>query len=188
MAWARAYWRIRQPAFDPAKLVFIDETGTATNMTPLRGRCRRGERLIGRAPHSHWKTTTFVAGLRHDSITAPFVIEQAMNGTIFRTYVEQCLAPTLAAGDIVIMDNLSSHKVAGVRQAIERTGAMLMYLPPYSPDFNPIEQVFAKLKGLLRKAAARSTAALWDKIGELLATYAPTECSNYLRNAGYASA
>jgi transposase len=157
-------------------------------MAPLRGRCRRGERLIGRAPHSHWKTTTFVAGLRCNEITAPFVIEQAMNGVIFKTYVERCLAPTLSPGDIVIMDNLSSHKVEGIRAAIERTGAVLMYLPPYSPDLNPIEQVFAKLKALLRKAAARSTAALWDKIGELLASYSPAECGNYLRNAGYASA
>ncbi len=156
-------------------------------MAPLRGRCRRGERLIGRAPHSYWKTTTFVAGLRCNEITAPFVIEQAMNGVIFRTYVERCLAPALRPGDIVVMDNLSSHKVEGVRQAIERVGAHLLYLPPYSPDLNPIEQVFAKLKALLRKAAARSTAALWDKIGELLAAYSPTERENYFRNSGYAS-
>ena len=157
-------------------------------MAPLRGRCRRGERLIGRAPHSHWRTTTFVAGLRCDEITAPFVIEQAMNGVIFRTYVERCLVPTLRPGDIVIMDNLSSHKVEGIREAIERAGAVLMYLPPYSPDLNPIEQVFAKLKALLRKAAKRSTEALWATIGALLATYSPTECGNYLRNSGYASA
>lgn len=157
-------------------------------MTPLRGRCRRGERLIGRAPHSSWKTTTFVAGLRRDQITAPFVIEQAMNGVIFRTYVERCLAPALQPGDVVIMDNLSSHKIDGVRQAIERVGARVVYLPPYSPDLNPIEQVFAKLKHLLRKAAKRSTATLWDKIGELLASYAPAECANYFRNSGYASA
>ena len=157
-------------------------------MMPLRGRCRRGERLIGRAPHSHWKTTTFVAGLRRDQITAPFVIEAAMNGVIFRTYVERCLVPVLRPGDIVVMDNLSSHKVNGIRAAIERVGARLIYLPPYSPDLNPIEQVFAKLKTLLRKAAARSTAALWDKIGDLLAAYSPTECENYFRNSGYASA
>ncbi len=156
-------------------------------MTPLRGRCRRGERLIGRAPHNSWKTTTFVAGLRRDQITAPFVIEQAMNGVIFRTYVERCLAPALHPGDVVIMDNLSSHKVDGVREAIERVGARLVYLPPYSPDLNPIEQVFAKLKHLLRKAAQRSTATLWDKIGELLASYTSQECANYFRNSGYAS-
>jgi transposase len=183
---ARARWQRIQPLLDPARLVFIDETGTATNMAPLRGRCRRGERLIGRVPHSHWRTTTFVAGLRYGEITAPFVIESPMNGDIFKAYVEQCLAPTLAAGDIVIMDNLSSHKVPGVRDAIERTGARLVYLPPYSPDFNPIEQVFAKLKTLLRKAAARSTARLWDSIGDLLAAFHPTECQNYFRNAGYA--
>lgn len=186
VAAARARWQRIQPLLDPARLVFIDETGTATNMAPIRGRCRRGERLVGRVPHSHWRTTTFVAGLRYGEITAPFVIESPMNGDIFKAYVEQCLAPTLAAGDIVIMDNLSSHKVPGVRQAIERTGARLVYLPPYSPDYNPIEQAFAKLKTLLRKAAPRSTDRLWDRIGELLAAFHPAECQNYFRNAGYA--
>ena len=165
---ARAAWRDRQPTLDVARLVFVDETGTATNMAPRRGRCRRGERLIGRVPHGHWKTTTFVAGLRCDAITAPFVVDRPMNGDIFKAYIEQCLAPTLTPGDIVIMDNLAAHKVAGVREAIERTGATLRYLPPYSPDLNPIEQLFAKLKTLLRKAAARSIPTLWDKIGELL--------------------
>jgi len=156
-------------------------------MAPLRGRCRRGERLIGRVPHGHWKTTTFVAALRHDAIVAPFVVDRPMNGDIFKAYIEQCLVPTLTPGDIVIMDNLASHKVAGIREAIERAGAFLVYLPPYSPDLNPIEQVFAKLKTLLRKAAARSIPALWDKIGELLDAFVPEECRNYLANAGYAS-
>lgn len=167
--------------------MFLDETGTATNMTPLRGWCRRGERLIGLAPHGHWKTTTFVAGLRQDGLIAPFVVDRPMNGVIFRAYVEQCLAPTLSPGDIVIMDNLSSHKVAGIRDAIERTGATLLYLPPYSPDLNPIEQVFAKLKAALRRLRARSIPALWDAIGDLLGNFPPQECLNYILNDGYAS-
>lgn len=156
-------------------------------MTPLRGWYRRGERLIGLAPHGHWKTTTFVAGLRHDGLIAPFVIDQPMNGVIFRAYVEQGLAPTLAPGDIVIMDNLSSHKVAGIREAIEKTGAKLLYLPPYSPDLNPIEQVFAKLKTALRRLRARSIPALWDAIGDLIGDFPPQECLNYFINDGYAS-
>ena len=156
-------------------------------MTPLRGWYRRGERLIGLAPHGHWKTTTFVAGLRHDGLIAPFVIDQPMNGVIFRAYVEQGLAPTLAPGDIVIMDNLSSHKVAGIREAIEKTGAKLLYLPPYSPDLNPIEQVFAKLKTALRRLRARSIPTLWDAIGDLIGDFPPQECLNYFINDGYAS-
>lgn len=167
--------------------MFLDETGTTTNMTPLRGWCRRGERLIGLAPHGHWKTTTFVAGLRQDGLIAPFVIDQPMNGVIFRAYVEQGLAPTLSPGDIVIMDNLSSHKVAGIREAIEKTGAKLLYLPPYSPDLNPIEQVFAKLKTALRRLRARSIPALWDAIGDRLGDFPPQECLNYFLNEGYAS-
>lgn len=186
MADARASWKAAQPALDPATLVFIDETGSATNMTRLRGRCRRGTRLIGRAPHGHWKTTTFVAALRRDGITAPFVIDQAMTGAIFKAYVEQCLAPTLAPGDIVIMDNLPAHKVDGVRAAIERVGANLVYLPPYSPDLNPIEQVFAKLKALLRAAAPRTIPALWNQIGILIEAFSPDECRNYFKHAGYA--
>jgi transposase len=187
VAEARASWKAAQASLDPRKLVFIDETGTATDMARPRGRCARGERLIGKVPHGHWKTTTFVAGLRHDAITAPLVVDCPMNGEIFLAYVEQFLIPTLQPNDIVIMDNLPSHKVAGVRQAIERAGASLFYLPPYSPDFNPIEQVFAKLKALLRKAAERSIAALWTKIGELLNAFSPTECANYFRHAGYGS-
>ena len=188
VAEARQRWKEDQPALDPARLVFIDETGTSTNMARLRGRCRRGERLVGRVPHGHWKITTFVAGLRCDAVTAPFVIDRPMNGLIFRTYLEHCLIPTLTPGDIVIMDNLPAHKVAGVRETIEAVGARLVYLPPYSPDFNPIEQFFAKLKALLRKAAERSIDALWDRIGQLLDAFSPEECGNYLRHAGYASA
>ena len=186
VAEARQRWKEEQPALDPARLVFIDETGTSTNMARLRGRCRRGERLVGRVPHGHWKITTFVAGLRCDAVTAPFVIDRPMNGAIFRAYLKHCLIPTLVPGDIVIMDNLPAHKVAGVRDAIEAAGARLAYLPPYSPDFNPIEQFFAKLKALLRKAAERSIEALWDRIGQLLDHFSPEECANYLRHAGYA--
>lgn len=156
-------------------------------MARRRGRAKRGQRLVAAVPHGHWKTTTFVAGLRHDDITAPFVIDRPMNAAIFRTYVERCLAPTLRPGDIVIMDNLSSHKVEGIAQAIEARGAKLRYLPPYSPDLNPIEQAFAKLKALLRKAAARSVEALWQTLGRLLQKFSPEECKNYFQDAGYAS-
>jgi transposase len=183
---AREAWKQNQTSFDPGKLVFVDETGTATNMARLRGRCRRGMRLVAYVPHGHWKTTTLVAALRSDAVTAPFVVDAPMNGEIFLAYLEQCLAPTLSPGDVVIMDNLSAHKVAGVRELIEATGARLLYLPPYSPDLNPIEQLFAKLKALLRKAAERSTPALWGRIGEVLKTIASQECSNYFRHAGYA--
>ena len=187
MAAARQSWKTLQPQLDPAKLVFIDETGTATNMARLRGRARRGARLIGRVPHGHWKTTTFVAALRVDAVTAPFVIDRAMNGEIFRTYVERCLLPALSPGDIVVMDNLPAHKVAGVRVAIEAAGAVLLYLPPYSPDFNPIEMLFAKLKALLRKAAERTIASLWAAIGRLLDDFSAAECCRYLAHAGYGS-
>ena len=160
MVAARDTWRDWQARLDPARLVFIDETGANTAMARRYGRAKRDERLKAAVPQGHWKTTTFVAGLRQGAITAPFVIDKPMNGTIFRTYVERCLAPTLCPGDIVIMDNLSSHKVDGVAQAIEVRKAMLYYLPPYSPDLNPIEKFFAKLKALLRKAAERSVEAL----------------------------
>ena len=168
---AREIWRAAQPTLDPAKLVFLDETGAATNMARRRGRAPRGERLIAAIPHGHWKTTTFVAGLRRDRITAPLVIDGPMNGVIFRAYVEQFLAPSLQPGDIVIIDNLSAHKVVGVRKAIEARGARVCYLPPYSPDFNPIEQLFAKLKALLRKAAKRNVEELWNTIGQLLGQF-----------------
>jgi transposase len=156
----RARWRQDQPSLDPTRLVFIDETGTGTNMARTRGRARRGTRLIGRVPHGHWKITTFIAGLRCGEITAPFVIDRPMNGAIFLAYVRECLVPTLTKDDIVVMDNFSSHKVKGVREAIEAAGATVRYLPPYSPDLNPIELLFAKLKALLRKAAERAIEAL----------------------------
>lgn len=154
-------------------------------MARVRGRSARGARLVSAIPHGHWKITTLVAGLRHDGLTAPFVIDRAMNGTVFLAYVEQCLAPTLSPGDIVVIDNLPAHRVAGVRQAIRARGAELLYLPPYSPDLNPIELLFAKLKALLRKAAERSITTLWDRIGELLNQFSGDECSHYLAHAGY---
>ena len=145
-----------------------------------------GGRPIGRVPHGHWKTTTFVAGPRHDAITAPMAIDRPMNGVIFKAYVDRMLAPTLAPGDIVVMDNPSSHKVDGVRRAIEARGATLLYPPPYSPDLNPIEMAFAKLKALPRKAAERSLDARWRRIGKILDTVTPQECRNYFHHAGYA--
>jgi transposase len=170
---------------NPAQLVFIDETWATTNMTRRLGRCPRGQRLVASVPHGHWKTSTFVAALRTTGLTAPLVLDGAMNGETFRAYVEQFLAPTLAPGDIVIMDNLGSHKVAGVRQAIGARGASLRYLPPYSPDLNPIEQSFAKLKALIRKAAARTRETLWNSIGEFIPRFGPEECARYFANAGY---
>jgi transposase len=170
---------------NPERLVFIDETGATTKMARRYGRSLRGERLVMSVPHGHWKTTTFLAGLRHDRIDAPCVIDGPMTGELFLAYVEQFLAPTLSPGDIVIMDNLPAHKVKGVAEAITARGAELRYLPPYSPDLTPIEQMFAKLKALLRKAAARSIDTLWDTIGLLLDAFSPCECSNYLRNSGY---
>jgi transposase len=155
-------------------------------MARLRGRAPRGERLVGKVPQGHWKTTTFVAALRSTALTAPGIIDGPMNGNAFLAYVEQVLVPTLMPDDIVVMDNLSAHKVPGVRQAIETAGAKLFYLPPYSPDFNPIEQLFAKLKALLRKAGERSVPALWDRIAKLLDAFPPAECTNYFRNLGYA--
>jgi transposase len=154
-------------------------------MTRRHGRALRGERLVAAVPHGHWQTTTFIGALRSGGLTAPAVIDGAVNGDIFLAYIRQMLVPTLQPGDIVVMDNLSSHKVAGVREAIEAAGAELRYLPPYSPDLNPIEQVFAKLKALLRKTAARSVEALWTAIGQLVSRFAPDECANYCRNSGY---
>jgi transposase len=166
-------------------LVFLDETWTKTNMARLYGRSPRGERVIGRVPHGHWNTTTFLAGLRHDRIVAPLVLDGAINGATFRAWVEQFLAPTLQCGDIVVADNLRSHKVAGVREAIEARGASIMFLPAYSPDLNPIEQLFAKLKALIRRLAPRSRAALLQAIGFAIDQVSPTECANYLAHAGY---
>ena len=154
-------------------------------MTPARGRAPKGQRCLGQAPCSHWHTTTFVCALRHDGLSAPCVPGGPINGQAFVAWVEQMLAPELRPGDIVVMDNLGSHKVHGVRQAIEAAGATLRHLPPYSPDFNPIEQVFAKLKGLLRRTAARKVDALWDAIGNLLDSFSPAECANYIRHCGY---
>ena len=170
---------------NPRRLVFIDETWVTTNMTRRYGRARRGQRLVANVPHGRWKTSTFLAALRHDKITAPCIIDGAINGETFRAYIEQFLVPTLAPGDIVIMDNLSSHKVAGVGQAIEATGAILLYLPPYSPDLNPIEQFFAKLKAILRKAAARTIDTLYTALVTALTACRATECANYLANDGY---
>lgn len=186
MAAARTRWKEQQKQLDPARLVFIDETGTSTNMARLRGRCPRGQRLIGKVPHGHWKITTFVAALRNDAITAPFVIDEPMNGDIFAVYLERCLVPTLCPGDIVVMDNLPVHKSSNVRRIIEAAGANLIYLPPYSPDLNPIEMAFAKLKAHLRKAAERSMPALWDRIGSIFGLFTPNECVNYFKHAGYA--
>ncbi len=156
-------------------------------MTPIRGWSPRGSKLVAKTPFGHWKTLTFLAALRHDRIDAPCALDGPINGQTFTAYVEQFLVPTLAPGDIVIMDNLGSHKGVAVRQAIRAVGARLIFLPPYSPDLNPIEQMFAKLKLLLRKAAERSVEATWKRIGELLNDFSPAECANYLRNSGYAS-
>lgn len=170
---------------DAAKFVFLDESWTKTNMTRLYGRAPVGERLVEYVPHGHWQTTTFLGALRFSGLGAALVIEGALNGDIFLVYVRNHLVPTLKAGDIVVLDNLSSHKVKGVREAIEAAGARIEYLPPYSPDLNPIEQVMAKLKGLLRKFGERTYEGLWKRIGSLLELFTPDECKNYLRHCGY---
>ena len=167
--------------------MFIDETWTKTNMTRTRGWWRRGAPLLAKVPHGHWQTMTFLAALRHDRITAPLVMDGPINGESFKAYVEQILVPTLTPGDIVVMDNLGSHKGRDIRRAIRAAGARLMFLPPYSPDLNPIEQVFAKLKTLLRKAEERTAEGVWRKIGTLLERFPPTECANYFRSSGYTS-
>ena len=156
-------------------------------MTRTHGRCAKGKRLIARVPHGRWRTLTFLAALRHDRIDAPCVIDGPVNGQCFLAYVEQILLPTLSSGDIVIMDNLGSHKGQAVRRALREAGAKLLFLPAYSPDLNPIEQVFAKLKSLLRKADERTVEDTWKRIGQLLDRFTPAECANYLKNAGYAS-
>lgn len=165
----------------------IGSEAAKTNMAPLRGWAPRGRRLHARVPYGHWRTMTFLAALRCDRIDAPCVLDQPINGQSFTAWVEQFLVPTLSPGDIVIMDNLSSHKRPAIRQAIRSVGARLLFLPPYSPDFNPIEQVFAKLKHLLRKAAERTAEATWKRIGSLLNAFSPAECDNYLVNAAYAA-
>jgi transposase len=172
---------------NPQQLVFLDETWATTNMTRRYGRHPRGQRLVAAVPHGHWKTTTFVAALRVDGLTAPLVVDGAMNGALFLAYVQQQLAPTLRPGDIVVMDNLSAHKVAGVRQAIEAVGARLVYLPPYSPDYNPIELVYSKLKWLLRSAAERTVDGLWTLLGKLPDRFPAEQCANYFRHCGYAT-
>jgi len=174
-----------QPRIDPSRLVFIDETWTKTNMAPLWGWAPRGERLKAKVPHGHWQTMTFLAALRHDSVQAPWLIDGPISGERFRLYVEKLLVPTLRGGDIVVMDNLGSHKGDAVRRAIRSAGARLFFLPKYSPDLNPIEQLFAKLKHWLRKAAQRSAEAVCDAIGQTLETITSTECRNYFANAGY---
>jgi len=173
------------PKLDVARLLFLDETWATTNLTRTHGRAPRGQRLIAAIPYGHWHTTTFLCGLRLDGLVAPLVLDGAINGASFLAYIEQMLAPALRPGDLVVLDNLSSHKIVGVRQAIEARGASLLYLPPYSPDLNPIELVFSKLKRLLRTTAARTVEALWQAIGRLLAEFNPNECANYLRHCGY---
>jgi transposase len=182
---AREAWLEGQIEFDPEKLVFIDETGATTKMARLYGRALRGERCRAAVPHGHWKTTTFTAGLRIGGLAAPMILDGPMDGSVFRAYVTQVLVPELAPGDTVIMDNLPAHKVRGVRDAIEAAGAKLIYLPPYSPDFNPIEMAFAKLKAFLRAAAARTIPDLWDALKNALDAFTPNECRNYFSAAGY---
>ena len=183
----RTRWKARQASIDPRRLVFIDETWAKTNMAPLRGWAPRGRRLDARVPHAHWKTMTFLAALRCDRITAPIVLDGPINGESFLAYVEQALVPTLSPGDVVVLDNLGSHKGKAVRAAIRAAGARLLFLPPYSPDLSPIEQVFAKLKHTLRNAAARSIDATCNAIAAALEIFPPDECQRYLVNAGYAS-
>lgn len=185
VAQARQAWAATQADLVAGRLVFVDETWATTTMTPARGRSPKGVRCIGKAPAGHWRTTTFLGALHCDGLMAPLVFDGPINGQVFRAWVEQALAPDLRPGDIVIMDNLGAHKVAGIQAAIAATGAELRYLPPYSPDYNPIEQVFAKLKALLRKAAARTVDALWDAVGKLLDHFSPDECRRYIRHAGY---
>jgi transposase len=174
-----------QPKLNPAKLVFLDETWTTTNMARLRGRSARGKRLLAAVPHGHWRTSTFLAGLRVDRMVAPLVLDGAINGDAFLAYVQQFLAPTLAVGDIVIADNLASHKVTGVRQAIEARGASLWFLPPYSPDLNPIEQALAKLKQFVRSVAPRTRETLWNTLGSAVGCFSDKDCQNFFAHAGY---
>ena len=182
---ARRRWMREQGLFDPARLVFIDETCTNTAMVRLCGRAPRGERLVDYAPHGAWKTVTFVGALRQRGMTAPFVIEGAMNGPMFLAYVRQCLVPTLKRGETVLMDNLPVHKVAGVAEAIQAAGAVLIYLPKYSPDLNPIELAFSKLKAHLRKAAEHTIPRLLRRIGRVVTDFSAQECRNFFRHAGY---
>ena len=183
----RARWRAHQHRLDPKRLIFIDETWIKTNMTRTCGWATKGKRLTAHVPHGHWKTLTFLAGLRHDRIVAPFVPDGPINGDAFTAWVGQCLAPTLGPGDIVIADNLGSHKAMPARQLIRDAGAHLLFLPPYSPDLNPIEMVFAKLKTLFRKADERTVDTSWRRVGNLLDAFTPAECRNDFRHAGHVS-
>ena len=186
VAAARKALRKEQPTLDPKKLVFIDETAATTKMTRLYGRAPQGKRLVDKVPHGHWKTTTFICGLRYDGVTAPFVLDGPMDGPHFLAYVEQILAPTLKKGQIVFLDNVSTHKVDGVEEAIEARGARAIFLPAYSPDLNPIEQLFARLKSFLRKMKARTVDELWGAIACFLKEVSKDECKAYLANSGYA--
>ena len=177
--------KAEQQRLDAPRLVFIDETAVTTKMVRHHGRSPRGERLVSNVPHGHWKTLTFIAALRINRLTAPYVIDGAMDGPSFLAYVEQVLVPTLSKNDIVFMDNLRTHKIDGVAKAIVAAGAKVRYLPAYSPDLNPIEMAFSKLKTALRKGAARTVTALMKLIGKLLKTFAPEQCANYFRHAGY---
>jgi transposase len=185
VAQKRAGWRAGQAALDPAKLIFIDETWTKTNMVRLRGRAPQGQRLIDKTAHGHWKTSTFIAGLRLDGVIAPAVFDGAINGDLFLAWVEQVLLPALRPGDIVVMDNLSSHKKAAVREAIEAAGAELRFLPPYSPDLNPIEMLFAKLKALLRAMRETTVDGLWKALGIVADKVSAKECTKFIHHAGY---
>jgi transposase len=186
VARARRRWMREQGMFEPARLVFIDETSANTKMVRLYGRCSRGKRLVGRVPHGHWKTITFVAALRRHGMRASRSVDGSMTGKKFLAYVEQCLAPTLRRKDVVMIDNLPAHKAAGVREAIEARGATLRYLPKYSPDLNPIEMSFSKLKAHLRKMAERTIPRLRRRIGSFARNLTAREASNYFRHAGYA--
>jgi transposase len=182
---ARQTWFDGQLDLDPEKLIFIDETGASTKMARLRGRAPKGQRCRTAIPYGHWQTTTFTAGLRCDRLAAPMILDGPMDGAAFLAYVQQVLVPELNPGDVVVIDNLPAHKVAGVREAIEAAKAKLLYLPPYSPDFNPIEMAFAKFKGLLRSAEARTVPELWQAIENAISAFPPDECQNYFAAAGY---
>jgi transposase len=184
---ARQAWRESQPQLEPEHLVFIDESGLSTKMARLRGWAPKGQRCLASVPHGHWKTTTFVGGLTQQGFIAPMLLDGPMNGECFLAWVEQMLAPVLKPGDVVVMDNLPGHKVTGIRQAIAACGADLRYLPPYSPDLNPIENSFAKLKSHIRKVAARTFEGLETAAAEALETFTPAECQNYFAHAGYGS-
>ncbi len=184
---ARRRWRQAQPGWDSQRLVFIDETGLNTKMARLYGRCPRGRRCVSSVPHGHWQSSTFIAALRAESIGAPFLIEGAVNADVFTAYLTEVLCPELRAGDVVILDNLSTHKIAGVAALLAACGASVRYLPPYSPDLNPIEMAFAKLKAHLRRAAARTLEELQDAVAHSLTTFSPDHCQGFFRHAQYAS-